>query len=291
MTFPTDIRLCNEARQSLVKLAKKHGLKLRQTYVFKAKKAEFMGNRYMAARQMKRGRKKQKEVRNYLGRVMRDIIRKLEKQPFLAQCFEEDLAKSHIAYAQSCKNKPKEKLYSWHAPEVECIAKGKASRRYEFGCKASYATTNKSNFIIGAIALHGKPYDGHTLDKVLQQVIDITDKITTEVQIDQGYRGHKIETKYRNTNFVLARQKRGITAAIKRRQKRRNAIEPIIGHLKNDRKVGARNWLKGKIGDKINAISMAIGFNLRKILKKILLHLIYNRILMLHFDKSTMISS
>ncbi len=56
--------------------------------------------------------------------------------------------------------------------------------------------------------------------------------------------------------------------------KRRNAIEPIIGHCKNDRKVEARNWLKGKIGDKINAIAMAIGFNMRKILRKIFLWLL-----------------
>ena len=119
------------------------------------------------------------------------------------------------------------------------------------------------------MALHGKPYDGHTLGKVLTQIQKLTGIKPKEVQVDQGYWGHKLQDE--ETDIILARQKRGITPAKKKRQKRRNAFEPIIGHAKNDRKVGPRNWLKGQLGDKINAISMAIGFNLRKILRKIFL--------------------
>lgn len=93
-----------------------------------------------------------------------------------------------------------------------------------------------------------------------------------EVQADLGYRGHGIKDD--DMEIILARRKRGITPAKRKRQKRRNAIEPIIGHCKNDRKIGPRNWLKGRTGDKINAISMAIGFNMRKILRKIFLWLL-----------------
>jgi len=269
--FPTDVRLCHRAREALVTLAKEQNIPLRQSYRRKGKRAHFMANRYMAARQMKRARKKIKEVRNYLGRVMRNIRSAAERGQMLSPALEEALGKAEIIYNQTLNPKSKTKLYSWHAPEVECIAKGKAHKKYEFGCKASYATTNKSNFIIGAMALHGKPYDGHTLKGVLSQITQLMGIKPREVQVDLGYRGHGIKDDA--TAIILARRKRGITPAIKKRMKRRNAIEPVIGHCKNDRKVGARNWLKGKLGDKINAISMAIGFNMRKILRKIFLWL------------------
>jgi len=270
--FPTDVRLCHRAREALVKLAKEQNIPLRQSYRRKGKRAHFMANRYMAARQMKRARKKIKEVRNYLGRVMRNIRSAAERGQMLSPALEEALGKAEIIYNQTLNPKSKTKLYSWHAPEVECIAKGKAHKKYEFGCKASYATTNKSNFIIGAMALHGKPYDGHTLKSVLSQVTQLTGIKPREVQGDLGYRGHGIKDD--DMEIILSRRKRGITPAIKKRMKRRNAIEPVIGHCKNNRKVGARNWLKGKLGDKINAISMAIGFNMRKILRKIFLWLL-----------------
>jgi len=277
--FPTDVRLCHKAREELVVLARDENIVLRQSYVRKSRNAVFMANRYSAARQMKRARKKVKEVRNYLGRVMRNIEAAVAQGQIISPALETALGKALIALRQTLNPNTKEKLYSWHAPEVECIAKGKASKKYEFGCKASFASTNKSNFIVGAMALHGKPYDGHTLRKVLTQIQKLTGVKPTEVQVDQGYRGHKLKDK--NTDIILARQKRGITPAKRKRQKRRNAIEPIIGHAKNDRKVGPRNWLKGKLGDKINAISMAIGFNLRKVLRKIFLWL--REILLLMF--------
>jgi IS5 family transposase len=270
--FPTDVRLCHRAREALVKLAQEQDIPLRQSYRRKGKQAQFMANRYMAARQMKRARKKIKEVRNYLGRVMRNIRSAAERGQMLSPALEDAFGKAEIIYNQTLNPKSKTKLYSWHAPEVECIAKGKAHKKYEFGCKASYATTNKSNFIIGAMALHGKPYDGHTLKSVLSQVTQLTGIKPREVQVDLGYRGHGIKDD--DMEIILSRRKRGITPAIKKRMKRRNAIEPVIGHCKNDRKVGSRNWLKGRVGDKINAISMAIGFNVRKILRKIFLYLL-----------------
>jgi len=270
--FPTDVRLCHRAREALVKLAKEQNIPLRQSYSRTGKQAHFMANRYMAARQMKRARRKIKEVRNYLGRVMRNIKVAAERGHILSPALEGALGKAEIIYNQTLNPKSKTKLYSWHAPEVECIAKGKAHKKYEFGCKASYTTTNKSNFIVGAMALHGKPYDGHTLKRVLTQIETLTGIKPREVQVDLGYRGHGIKDD--NMEIILARRKRGITTAIKKRMKRRNAIEPIIGHSKNDRKVGPRNWLKGRVGDKINAISMAIGFNMRKILRKIFLWLL-----------------
>jgi transposase, IS5 family len=271
--FPTDTQLCHKARAELVKTADKHGVGLRQSYVRKSKQALFLANKYMAARQMNRGRKQIKKVRNYLGRVIRDIGRAIDKNPALAGLFEGDLAKARKIYDQAADPKTPDKIYSWHAPEVECIAKGKAHKKYEFGCKASIASTNTGNFIVGAMAHHGRPYDGHTLAAVLAQITRLTDIAPDEANVDLGYRGHGI--KQEDVEIVLSRQKRGITPAKRKRQKRRNAIEPIIGHCKNDRKVGPRNWLGGKRGDHVNALAMAIGFNLRKILRWIFLCLLF----------------
>jgi len=124
------------------------------------------------------------------------------------------------------------------------------------------------------MAHHGRPYDGSTLARVLAQIERLTGATPKEVYVDLGYRGHGLMED--QTQVVLARQKRNVTPTQRRRQKRRNAIEPIIGHCKNDRKVGPRNWLHGKRGDQINALAMAIGFNLRKILRWILSYLLFN---------------
>src|SRR5258708_5007038 len=136
----------------------------------------------------------------------------------------------------------------WNASPRACPREGggKAHKKYEFGCKASVASTNKGNFIVGAMAHHGRPYDGHTLAAGLEQIEKLTGIKPREADVDLGYRGHGI--KDAGTEIILSRQKRGITPAKKKRQKRRNAIEPIIGHCKNDRKVGPRNWLHGKSG-------------------------------------------
>ena len=274
--FPTDTQLCHKAREELIKTARKLGVKLRQSYVRKSKQAVFLANKYLAARQMNRGRKQIRIVRNYLGRVIRDIERAIGKAPSLDGWFQDDLAKARRIYNQAADPKTPNKIYSWHAPEVECIAKGKAHKKYEFGCKASIASTNAGNFIVGAMAHHGRPYDGHTLASVLEQIARLTGIKPDEACVDLGYRGHGLEDD--EIEIVLARQKRNMTPAKRKRQKRRNAIEPIIGHCKNDRKVGPRNWLHGKRGDQINALAMAIGFNLRKILRWLFLYLMFGRI-------------
>jgi transposase, IS5 family len=267
VTFPTDTKLCHKARSELVKTAKKYSIKLRQTYTRKSKHALFLAHKYFAAKQTQRGRAQAKKTRNYLGRVMRDIERVQANNPLLQNAFTAEMDKAKTIFAQALNPKAETKIYSWHAPEVECIAKGKAHKKYEFGCKATIASTNKSSFIVGAMAHHGRPYDGHTLKDVLKHIAQMTGVVPNEAHVDLGYRGHGITDK--TTRVIVSRQKRGITPALKKRQKRRAAVEPVIGHCKNDRAVGPRNWLLGKRGDQINALSMGIGFNLKKILRAI----------------------
>ena len=198
-----------------------------------------------------------------LHSVVRDIERKIASDPTRQGQFAEELSLAHRLLKQQ--QHDRNKLYSLHAPEVECLAKGKAHKHYEFGVKVSIAATNKSNFVVGAMALSGNPYDGHTLSGALQQVRRMSGQRIDEVFVDRGYRGHGESL----SEVYISGQKRGITTQrLKRSLKRRQAIEPIIGHLKSDGLLG-RNYLKGTRGDQMNVLLCCAGHNLRLILKRL----------------------
>lgn len=256
--FPTDARLYDRARQRLVDAAKAQGIVLRQNYNRKSKQLLCQQSRYAHARQMKRARKCTRQLRTFLSRVIRDIERKWDgSDPALASL----LATSRRIVEQ--KQKDKQKVYSVHAPEVECISKGKAHKRYEFGCKVSVAATSRGGWFVGAKALHGNPYDGHTLKEALKQVGRITVK-PQHVFVDMGYRGHDYEG---DVQVHVDKRRRGRTSkSLWRWMKRRAAIEPGIGHLKGEHRMD-RNRLKGTEGDCINAILSAAGMNFWKLLK------------------------
>ena len=261
IAHPTDSTLYQKGRMMLVALAKKHGLSLRQSYDRLGKYALFKAGCYFRAKQLKRAKKQVKQLKRYLGCVYRDIKRQLIEREDLATYFEDILGKTARLLTQQ--KTDKNKLYSLHAPEVECIAKGKSHRRYEFGVKVSLASTHRKNFIIGMQAFPGNPYDGHTLSGALNQVERLTGKRSEECYVDLGYRGHG-ET---NCQVWIARGKGNrLTRSLRAALKRRNAIEPLIGHAKSDHHLG-RNHLKGILGDQINAILSGVGYNFRAILR------------------------
>ena len=268
VTYPTDAKLLNRVRERLVKKARAAGLKLRQSYVRVGPKRLFKVNRYAHARQMKRMKREVKKLHTILGRVARDVERKIDQiaNPCVQQLAEShleselELAKRVMTQERTSKNK----VYSAHAPEVECISKGKVHKRYEFGVKVGIAVTNRSNFVLGGRAFPGNPYDGHTLSAQLDQVERITGTKPEQVFVDRGYRGHGVT----DSQIFISGQKRGVNAQLKRLLKRRQAIEPVIGHLKNDGLLG-RNYLKGTEGDQMNAMLSCAGHNMRIILKKI----------------------
>jgi len=261
IAFPTDSKLYNRARERLVRLARAHGVPLRQSYVRVGPRLLFKNNRYGYARQTRRMRRTTSKLKTVLGRVVRDIERKLADQPDpVRAAFAEPLALSKRLLAQQ--RQDKNKLYALHAPEVECIAKGKVPKRYEFGVKVSIATTNRSNLVVGAQSMPGNPHDGHTLKAALQQVERLSSQRPERCYVDLGYRGHDVD----DVTVFKARQKRGVTRSIRRELKRRNAIEPVIGHMKSDGLLH-RNYLKGTQGDAINAILCGAGQNLRLILR------------------------
>lgn len=263
IAYPTDSRLYHKARVLLVKAAKDRGIPLRQSYLRLGKKALIMNGRYAHARQMKRAKKEQKKLKNYLGRVYRNILRNCPEP-------DEQLA-GLLTYAKRIltqQRHDKNKLYSLHAPEVECIAKGKVHKKYEFGCKVSVVTTSKDNWIVGVEALHNNPFDGHTLNGALEQMKRIVGWDADNAYVDKGYKGNP--KRLGNTAVHLAnRRKKSMKPSEWRWFKRRSAIEPVIGHIKHDNRMG-RNYLKGTDGDKMNAILAACGFNLRKLLRAII---------------------
>lgn len=264
IAHPTDHGLMLKAANKLGQLARTYGLKVRQSYQRVMKKASIQVGRYVHAKQFRRAKKQLKFMRTRLGRLIRDVERKAkEVLSQIPRQSTETLRKAKRIYEQ--KRGDKGYLYSWHAPEVECISKGKARKPYEFGCKVSLATQLKStqgrHFILQAQAVHKNPYDGHTLSGALEQLERIIGRSPDENYTDKGYKGHKI----RNRRVILSGQKRGVTDKIKKNMRRRAVIEPIIGHAKNDGLLG-RNWLKGRKGDQLNALFAAIGFNLRQLL-------------------------
>ena len=264
IAFPTDARLYQKMRVALIRHARQLNIPLRQSYRFVGKKLLFKQGRYAHARQMRRAAKMTRKLKTILGRVMRDIERKARriKGQIADQPLRELLALAHRLLEQT--RTSKNKIYSVHAPEVECIAKGKAHKRYEFGCKSSIATTSKGNWIVGAHALHGNPYDGHTLDGAIAQIKRLTKRTPDDVIVDQGYQGHGYEGSA--TVHVVRTIPKRATRAVRRMLKRRAAVEPTIGHLKSDNRL-SRNHLTGKTGDQINTLLAAAGYNLRKLLR------------------------
>ena len=261
ISFPTDARLYYKALQLLVEAAKSRGIKLRQSYQRLSKKRFYKQSRYRHAGQMKRANKETKKLHTFLGRLLRDIERK-EGFP------DTDLAAllSLCKRLHTQKRDDKNKLYSLHSPEVECISKGKVHKKYEFGNKVSFVSTAKSNWIVGALSFHGNPYDGHTLKAALNQTQDLCDSEITDAYCDRGYRGFTKQN-IEDTNIHLTGRKRNsLSTSTRRWLKRRSAIEPIIGHLKKDNRL-ERNYLKGEFGDTLNALFAAAGFNLRKLIR------------------------
>ena len=227
ITHPTDSKLLYKAIVKLGVAAKDRGIPLRQSYVRVGKRASVKAGRYAHARQFKRMRRELRKLRTWVGRMIRDIERKTgEKDEALATLLER--CRRLVDQKPSDSNK----LYSLHEPEVRCISKGKAHKRYEFGQKVALATTNRGNWFVGALLCEGNPYDGHTLDATLQQVESNTGVALSDVYVDKGYRGHDYQGEAQ-VHLAGSGAKR-LTRAQRKRRRRRSAIEPKIGHAKHD---------------------------------------------------------
>ncbi len=224
----------------MVNLAHKLGLKLNDTYKKQYKKGLISLWKYKDASKSKKRAKIMKHLKVLVGRVIRAVERQLEECGIVLENKQAALlAKIKGIHAQSFLGKAKREkykaegnkiIYSFHAEEVECIGKGKLHKPYEFGNKVGLAISGRGNFILGVKSFHGNPYDGHTLAQTVKQIEQITGNEPQKIFVDLGYRSNnyskkgKVYTPY--TKKFLSKQD-------KQMQKRRSAIEPVIGHLKH----------------------------------------------------------
>jgi len=273
IAHPTDSRLLDVARDQLAELAKKLGVTPKQTFEREAKQLRRKAGGYAHARQFKRLRSVLRRQRTILGVLMRDLQRKMDT---LAQEAREQLQlmldkaqRIHAQTAAKGNSSGRGKLYALHAPEAECISKGKARKPYEFGVKVSLAITHAKGLIVGARSFPGNPYDGHTLAAQLEQtstLLQDLDVLPRTAIVDLGYRG--VDAEIAPVELIHRGKSKRLTGQQRRWLKRRQAIEPVIGHVKQDHGM-QRCWLKGEQGDALHAVLCAAGFNLRWLLRAI----------------------
>ncbi|WP_408182010.1 IS5 family transposase [Paraburkholderia dipogonis] len=270
IAYPTDSRLLEVARARLVQLAQRAGLALKQTYEREGKRLRRRAGGYAHAKQFRRLRRVLKRQRTVLGRLLRDIERKLSGAP------DERRTQLRVWLERAwriCRQRPKDKnkLYALHAPEVECIGKGKARQPYEFGVKVSLAITEKHGLIVGARAFPGNPYDGHTLAEQLEQSSILLQDLPGTPQpktvlVDLGFRG--VDSEVSSVQLIHRGKHKTLTSTQRRWLKRRQAIEPIIGHVKHDHGM-RRCSLKGQPAMRYTRCCVLPGYNLRWLLRAI----------------------
>jgi len=262
ITFPTDTKLHKKVIDKCLKIAKKENLTLRQTYTRTIKKLLIDLRFSKHPKNKKKAKKARKKIKTIAGRLVRELQRLLPDNPLYAELLE--LYQQVINQLRNTKNK----IYSLHEKEVCCISKGKEHKMYEFGNKASFVLTQNTGVVIGALGFRNE-FDGHTLKPALEQATKLT---TTKIQtasVDRGYKGNKEinGTKIQIPKPFTSKQTDYEKRKLKRAHSKRAAIEPIIGHLKKDHRLGI-NFYKGVVGDNINILLAATAFNLKRMMNK-----------------------
>jgi len=272
IAHPVDSRLLEIARTKVVEAAKHCGIALKQTYAKEGKELRKKAGGYAHAKQFRRLRRTVKRQRTILGIVLREVQRKLPKasneSPVSRHRLNTLMERAEKIRTQQSKDK--NKLYALHAPEVECIGKGKARKPYEFGVKASIAVTHKSGLMVGARTFPGNPYDGHLLAEQIEQtniLLEDTGRRPKQVVVDLGFRG--VDHANPGVEIIHRGKYKSLTNRQRRWLKRRQAVEPAIGHLKSDNRMD-RCWLKGQLGDALHAVLCAAGYNLRWLMRAVL---------------------
>lgn len=261
ITFPTDAKLHKKIIKKCKKIAEEEQLLVRQTYTRTLKKLGIAQRFRNHPKNRAKAIKADKKVKTIAGRLVRELERNLP--PNSKYQNELDLFKEVLAQKRGSKNK----IYALHEPEVCCISKGKEHKKYEFGNKASFAKTD-TGVIVGALGFRNE-YDGHTLESTLEQVQRLTEKAPQKAKVDRGYRGKK---QIGETEILIPSPPKKKLSYYQRKKlseahKKRAAIEPIIGHIKADHRLN-RNFYKGIVGDNINIMLAAAGFNFKRMMNK-----------------------
>ena len=260
ITFPTDAKLLSRAMVQLAKHCLSHNIKLRQSYSRVSKRTARQASEHGARRRFGKLKECNQTLKNWLGRVLRDIEKKRANKALSAGFLQLiDISNKLLVQEKNTKKK----IYSLHEPEVCCIGKGKDHVRYEFGQKAAVVKTNSRNWVVNVEDIPDNAYDGHTLALSIEGAEKITKVSVTEADVDRGYRGH--DYKGSAVIRIAGTSHEGLSWSERKRKRRRSSVEPVIGHLKSDHRLD-RCFLKGRVGDKLNLIGSAAGFNIRKLL-------------------------
>ena len=275
IAYPVDSRLLEIARHKIVVYAKRCGIALRQSFAKEGKTLKRKAGGYAHAKQFKRLHRTVKRQRTIVGKLIREVRKQLSAGAISSSATPTMLAALYTLLERADRIRTqqpqgKNKLYALHAPEVECISKGKARNRYEFGVKVSLAVTHKQGLMVGAKRFVGNPYDGHTLAAQISQCNELIQAAGSEVKqafVDLGYRG--VDGDNPGVEVVHRGRIKSMSEPQKRQLKRRQAIEPAIGHVKHDNRM-IRCYLRGSVGDALHAISCAAGYNIRWLMRAIM---------------------
>lgn len=258
ITYPTDIKLHKKIITKCIGIAKAEQIVLRQSYKFTVKNLQTLLRFQHRKNGSSAARKARKKIKTIAGRLVRDVSRKLDAQRLETHKAQLDIYKKVLYQKRGDSNK----IYSLHEPNVKCYTKGKEHKKFEFGSKASILVTQSTGVIVGALSFNETLHDSKTLPAVIQQYERLTDKKPKEIYVDRGYRGPK---QVDEVNIYVPQTKKEITKAQRKKHSRRAAIEPVIGHLKQDYRLN-RNFLKGDTGDAINLMLSAIAMNFKRVM-------------------------
>lgn len=256
ITYPTDDKLYKKIIKKCWIIADKESIDLRQSYTKIVKKLGNLQRFKNTKHGAKAARKANKKIQIIAGRLVRDIARKLPLERLGS--YLPDLKLYQRVLSQ--KRGDSDKIYSLHEPDVKCFSKGKQHKKYEYGSKASIAIDQNTGIIMGAINFTQNLHDSKTIPEVLEQFERLTGKEAKEVFVDRGYRGIK---EYKASKIYVPKPDKNITQEQRNKHSRRAAIEPVIGHLKQDYRL-CRNYLKGILGDNMNIILAAAAMNFKR---------------------------
>ena len=256
ITYPTDDKNYKKIIKKCWKIADEHAIDLRQSYVRIVKRLSYKQRFKRHKNGAKEARKANKKIQIIAGRLVREIARKLPLEHLGTYLPYLKLAQQIL----SQKRGDSQKIYSLHEPKVKCYAKGKEHKKFEFGSKASIIVDQSSGIIMGATNFTETLHDSKTIPDALEQYERLNGRQPKEVFVDRGYRG---VTEYKGTKINIPAPQKNISKQTRQGHINRAGIEPVIGHLKQNYRLG-RNYLKGILGDNMNVIFAAAGMNFKR---------------------------
>lgn len=261
ITFPTDAKLHKKIIDKCKIIVNQEGFSVRQSYTRTLKNLSREQRFRNHPKNQSKARKADKKIKTIAGRLVRELERNLaptSKHQTTLALYKQVLAQTRFS---------KDKIYSLHEPKVCCISKGKEHKKYEFGNKASFVKTD-TGVIVGAMGFRNE-YDGHTLEPALEQVKRLLGKMPKQAKVDRGYKGNKQIGETEILIPIPPKKKMSYYQKTKlsSTHKKRAGIEPVIGHIKSNHRLN-RNFYKGIVGDNINIMLAAAGFNFKRMMNK-----------------------